>query len=230
MADHPLIKKIFIFSACLALTVLSASCQNKKSDKSAWPSSMLLMPQGLKQDQMPDPDSEGARLTASYCAQCHGIPYPAGHSASDWVVIMRKMMLFIRQSDYMGSQGGMMGGMRGGMRGGMMGGRNMPMGMMGARVPSQAEQNEILKYLQAHALKTIGENELPDQSGTLAEEFRSKCSVCHALPSPYQHDAEQWPAVVERMRKHMKDFHMAGLTDEQANSIVKYLQSASVKK
>lgn len=201
---------------CLFITliVFTTGCQNKTTDKNSWPTSLLLMPDGLKQEQVPDPNSEGARLTVLYCSQCHGTPYPSGHSASDWVVIMRRMILLMQKSEYMGSGGGMMGR------------RNMPMGMMRAKVPTRAEQKEILTYLQAHSLKSIQENELPDISSTIAEEYKNKCSICHALPSPYQHTAEEWPAVVERMRKHMKDQNIAALTDDEANSLTKYLQNA----
>ncbi len=225
MTDYRFPRYISMIISYIILSTLTVSCQNKNSDKSSWPSSMLLMPEGLKPEQMPDANSEGAKLTVLYCSQCHGIPYPAGHSESDWVVIMRKMMLLIQQSEYLGSRGGMMGG----MRGGMMSRRNMPMGMMNAKVPTQSEQKEILAYLQANSLKTISENELPDLSGPQAEEFKNTCSRCHALPSPYQHTAEQWPAVVERMRKHMKDYNMAGITDEEENSVIKYLQTAAAK-
>ncbi len=225
MTDFTFPKPICLIITFFILTALTASCQNKASDKSAWPSSLLLMPEGLKKEQMPDPNSEGAKLTVQYCSQCHGIPYPAGHSASDWVVIMRKMMLLTQQSEDLGSRGGMMGG----MRRGMMRRRNMPMGMMSAKVPTQTEQKEILSYLQANSLKTIEENELPDLSGSQTEEFKNSCSRCHALPSPYQHTAEQWPAVVERMRKRMKDYNMAAITDEEGNSIIKYLQTVAAK-
>ncbi len=200
------------------LIILFGGCQNKTSDKSSWPASLLLMPDGLKETQVPDPTSDGAKLTIMYCSQCHGIPYPAGHSASDWVVIMRKMMLLTQQSYNMSSNGGMMRG--------MMGRRNMPMGMVGAKMPTQGEQQEILSYLQANSLKTIQENELPDLSSTIAGEFKNKCAICHALPSPFQHTAEQWPDVVDRMRKHMKELKIAELTDDEANSITKYLQNA----
>ena len=113
MKNYPFPKQICMLITVIILTAITASCQNKSSDKSAWPSSLLLMPKGLKQEEMPDPNSEGAKLTILYCSQCHGIPYPAGHSASDWVVIMRKMMLLTQQSEQLGSRGGMMGGMRG---------------------------------------------------------------------------------------------------------------------
>jgi mono/diheme cytochrome c family protein len=227
MTNYLFPRNIRMLIALSIITAMTASCQTKSSDKSKWPSSFLLMPEGLKKEAMPDPESEGARLTALYCAQCHGIPYPSGHSASEWVVIMRKMMLYMEKSEYMGSGGGM-GGMRG-MRGGMMGNRNMPMGMMSSKVPSPAEQKEILSYLQEHGLKTIQENELPEISGTAAEEFRTNCSKCHALPSPYQHTSEQWPAVVERMVRHTKDFHLAVIPDNEVSSIIKYLQE-TVKK
>ncbi len=217
--------KTYIMLSLIIITALSASCQNKTSDESSWPNSLLLMPKGIQQDDMPASNSDGAKLTIMYCSQCHGIPYPAGHSASDWKVIMRKMMLYMRQSDHLGSGGGMMGG----MRGGMMGNRNMPMGIMNAKVPSQSEQKLILSHLQNHSLKTIQENELPVSTSGAIEEFKKTCSKCHALPSPYQHTAKQWPVVVERMLKHMKEFNLPSLPESEINSITAYLQDAANK-
>jgi hypothetical protein len=33
--------------------------------------------------------------------------------------------------------------------------------------------------------------------------FGIACSQCHALPDPRRHTAREWPAVVERMQRHM---------------------------
>jgi len=221
MAFHLSANKAFIMLSLIMVTTLSASCQNQSNttDESSWPNSMLFMPKGISDEDMPNPNSEGAKLTIMYCSQCHGIPYPAGHSASDWKVIMRKMMLYMRQSDNLGSGRGTMGG--------MMGNRKMPMGMMNAKVPSSAEQKIILSYLQENSLKSIQENELPASKSGAIEEFKKTCSKCHALPSPYQHTAKQWPAVVQRMLKHVKEFNLPALPESEVKSITAYLQDAA---
>lgn len=196
---------------------LVSGCQGDSQDKKKLPADFFHKLEGINQNQLPDPRSEGAQLTAQYCSQCHGIPYPSGHSSSDWVVIMRQMILYMKQSNHMGSMGGMMGN------------GNMHMRMMGANVPSPEERNAILSYLQAHSMKSISENELPEVNGVAAKDFKSQCSVCHALPSPYQHTAEQWPAVVKRMLQHMKDFKLPVISENEADTIIKYLQKASVQ-
>ncbi len=214
MYNNSVYHKLFFI---LFLILIASACHSSSRDKENLQTGFSHMPSGINQNELPDPHSEGAQLTIQYCSQCHGIPYPSGHSSSDWVVIMRQMILYMKQSNHMGSMGGMMGY------------GNMHMGMMGARVPSSEERNMILSYLQAHSMKSIPENELPEANGAGAKDFKSQCSVCHALPSPYQHSAGQWPAVVKRMLGHMKDFKLPVIPEDEADLIIKYLQKASVQ-
>src|SRR5690606_20450191 len=43
-----------------------------------------ILPQRLRPSTLPEPASEGARLTALYCVQCHHLPSPAMHEAGQW--------------------------------------------------------------------------------------------------------------------------------------------------
>jgi cytochrome c553 len=52
-----------------------------------------LPPPGITATDLPDPGSPGANLTATYCAQCHDLPSPAMHSATDWPSVVRRMWL-----------------------------------------------------------------------------------------------------------------------------------------
>jgi hypothetical protein len=212
MIKYSHINKLFLWAL---LSFLLTDCHGQNVDNRAWPSDFLQMPVKSKEDSLPDANSEEAKLTLHYCSQCHDEPSPSEHSSSDWTVIMRQMMLLTKRSNNMGSMGGMMGS-----RG------NMPMGMIGAEVPTQEQQKEILSYLQAHSMKTITEKELPDASNKASEEFKTECALCHALPSPYQHTQEQWPKVVERMRRHMKESNLSVISNDEANSIIKYLRNA----
>jgi cytochrome c5 len=182
---------------------------------------MLLMPSGtVNPSELPDPRSAGAQLVAQYCSQCHGVPSPAGHSAAEWAPIVRNMLLHMERA---ASMQGMMGG-RGMMgRGGMMGGGGMMMAPV--EVPSPEQGRTILGYLQAHAMRAIPEGQAPQGRGQTL--FDQTCSRCHALPDPKQHTAAEWPAVVQRMRAHMQQSHVAGITNDQANQIDTYLQKAA---
>lgn len=73
------------------------------------------------------------------------------------------------------------------MRSGMMGGmhRNMMQRMMGGALPSGIDP----------AL-------LPEPHSAGAMVLQDYCTQCHNLPDPRQHSAQEWPAVVERMRGH----------------------------
>jgi cytochrome c5 len=161
---------------------------------------MANMPEGVPASALPDPGSRGARLVARYCSQCHGIPSPARQSAEDWEPTVRRMV------DRMARMA------------------RMPMHRI--EVPSDEEEQVILAYLQAHALRAADPAELPD-GGPGARLFAEACSRCHALPDPVQHTPEEWPAVVARMRRHMREMGVAEVTDAQAAAIVAYLQRAA---
>lgn len=178
-----------------------------------------LMPTGIRADSLPDPGSPGARLVASYCSSCHGIPSPRRHAAADWPATVRRMLLRMDMAGHMGRPmgGGMMGGR--GMRG-----RRRRGGMMGVRTPSTAEVGGILSYLEAHAMPAADTTRLPVAAGRSL--FTETCSRCHALPAPSQHTAAQWPGVVERMRQHMTQMGVGSITDRQAAEIVAYLRRA----
>lgn len=63
------------------------------------------MPRGVDPAQLPEPQSTGARLVNQYCAQCHGLPTPALHSAPGWSPVVGRMnarMQWMRQNSSMG--------------------------------------------------------------------------------------------------------------------------------
>jgi hypothetical protein len=74
---------------------------------------------------LPDRDSQGARLVASICSQCHSPPSPSQHTATEWSAVTARM----RQ--HMQDQNSAAGG--------------------GVRIPSPSELDEITRYLEGHA-------------------------------------------------------------------------------
>ncbi|MBI3606340.1 MAG: cytochrome c [Nitrospirae bacterium] len=164
------------------------------------------LPPGITPERLPDPNSPGATLLIRYCTQCHNLPAPAMHTAEEWPAVEARM--FNRMA--------MMSGM-GGM-GGMMRRRMMPI-----RAPAGEEQETILAYLQGHALRPANVEALgpPDTPGLAL--FRQTCSQCHALPDPTLHTADEWPVVVDRMRKNMRAMDRRVITDPERDEIVGFL-------
>jgi cytochrome c5 len=202
----------------VSLALLSLACRGAAQQGGAIVTDSAFLPPGIPATSLPDADSPGARLVATYCSQCHGIPSPASHSAADWDPTLRRMLMHMERGHHMRGMGGMMGS-------GM--GRRMGMGMMHAAIPSDDERRTILAYLQAHSLQSIAAGSLPDAKTAGAAVFARTCNRCHALPSPAQHTPAQWPAVVTRMRANMVRFKVDTITDETAREIVTYLERAA---
>lgn len=203
------------FVAPLLLVLPLAAC----GDGGSGPPMMRMMgqqsmelPEGIPESELPESDSRGARLTARFCSQCHGVPSPRRHAAEDWGASARRMFRRMDHMQHMGGMGGMMGG-------------GMHDRMMDVEAPTAAEERAIVAYLRDHAMPGARAEALPGGEGR--ETFGRVCSRCHALPDPAQHTAEEWPAVVERMRGHMQRMDVQGISDAEAERIVRYLQRAA---
>ena len=89
---------------------------------------IALPPAGNAPADLPDPNSMGARLVASYCAQCHPLPLPSMHSATDWPSVVRRMWL---RSERLPAT-------------------------FAIRAPDMGERALLLNYLNANALQVSG--------------------------------------------------------------------------
>lgn len=95
-----------------------------------------LPPAGITEGDLPDPTSEGAKLVAQFCTDCHNLPTPPEHSATEWPTIVRRMWL---RMDIVAPR-------------------------FHISVPSTAERVVIMQYLIDNALKVVG-SELPAGPG-----------------------------------------------------------------
>jgi hypothetical protein len=50
----------------------------------------------VRAESLPERGDRGARLEASYCGRCHGIPNPAAHSAAEWPAVVERMLEHMR--------------------------------------------------------------------------------------------------------------------------------------
>lgn len=91
---------------------------------------VALPPAGVTVADLPEPASPGAQLLGRYCAQCHALPAPAAHSATDWPGVARRMWL---RMDWLPAS-------------------------LGVKAPTLAERFTILDYLTTNSLKVSGSN------------------------------------------------------------------------
>jgi mono/diheme cytochrome c family protein len=141
-----------------------------------------ILPPSIEPRELPEPRSEGARLTARYCVQCHYLPSPGMHTPDRWRPIVVRMVWRMQGN---GNLGELM--------------REM---MDNVKAPTEQEVAVLASYLEKH-----GQREIDPRHPGLASEagkiFAIACSQCHSLPDPRRHTAREWPAVVERMRRHI---------------------------
>lgn len=108
---------------------------------------VALPPTGLNAADLPEPESQGAQLLISYCGQCHAVPAPTAHSATDWPGVVRRMWL---RMDWLPPE-------------------------LGVRVPATQERYVLLDYLTTNALQ-VGTGSLPEGRGRDAfERVCSQC-------------------------------------------------------
>jgi len=141
-----------------------------------------LLPPSIEPGELPEPRSEGARLTARYCVQCHYLPNPQMHTADKWTTTVVRMVWRMQGK---GNLGVVMKEM-----------------MDNVQAPNDQEATALTAYLQKHGQKAMvpAHPALKSEPGKM---FSIACAQCHALPDPRRHTSREWPGVVERMKRHM---------------------------
>jgi mono/diheme cytochrome c family protein len=141
-----------------------------------------ILPPSIDPGQLPEPRSEGARLTARYCVQCHYLPNPPMHTPDKWATTVERMVWRMQGR---GNLGELMKEM-----------------MEKVEAPAEKEVAVLTAYLRKHGQAEINPAH-PALRSDPGRMFSIACSQCHALPDPGRHTAREWPGVVERMKRHM---------------------------
>ena len=173
-----------------------------------------ILPPTVEPKNLPEPRSEGARLTTTYCVQYHYLPNPAMHHAAKWQPVVERMVWRMQGR---GNLGELMQDM-----------------MAGVKAPSADEQATLVRYLEAHSQRELDPKQYPDLKSPPGQMFAIACSQCHVLPDPKRHTAVEWPQVVERMRRNMSwanrvtgDAALRTLPELNTAEIIRFLQRHS---
>ena len=143
-----------------------------------------ILPPTFAQGELPEPASQGARLTLRYCIQCHNLANPAMHHAAKWPAVVDRMVV---RMEGRGNMGTLMSEM-----------------MAGVKAPREDETRVIVSYLQKYAQTPLDTRRYPEVNQPSGEAFRLACNQCHVLPDPKRHTADEWPRVVARMQENME--------------------------
>ena len=161
-----------------------ADAKKRWQDSPHGPMLERLLPPTFEARQLPQRNSEAARLVVRYCVQCHNLPNPAMHHAAKWPGIVERMVLRMQGR---GNMGALMAEM-----------------MAGVQAPDFDQTKALVDYLRRHAQKPLDPARYPEINAPSGEAFRLACSQCHVLPDPRRHTAREWPAVVARMQRNME--------------------------
>lgn len=159
-----------------------------------------VLPPGVPAEQLPNPESEGARILQKYCVQCHELPSPALHAPAEWPgVISRMQDRIIRMSD-------------------------SERATVKVTALNTAEITQLLRYMKQFGFQIMDEARYPDIDTDIGKAFRHVCSQCHALPDPAIHTSAQWSEVVQRMRRHMETLGAPDPGDDALAKALSFLQ------
>ena len=148
-----------VWKVCIGLGVFLTACQQQEAKPAASGQPVVtiggvndqlitaaamvaLPPPGISPSDLPDATSAGAKNVAEFCSQCHNIPSPAAHSATDWPSVARRMWLRME----------------------------LIPASTGIKVPTIQQRQVLLNYLLDNSLKVSGST-LPEGAGrsTFAE-------------------------------------------------------------
>ena len=92
-----------IFLHGLVLADEAAEARKRWESSPHGPMLERILPPAFAPAELPDPGSEGARLTLRYCVQCHNLANPAMHHAAKWPAVVDRMVVRMEGRGNMGT-------------------------------------------------------------------------------------------------------------------------------
>ena len=151
----------------------------------------------LEIDDLPESDSNGAKMIMYFCSQCHNPPGPGLHTEEQWNHVYWKMYWRMHL---------------------------MKAQFKSFKVPKYDEGEVMFAYLKKHAMRSVKAASI-DKREEGASEYMRTCMQCHDLPRPDIHKKEDWHDVVKRLQKHMKSMSRISPSPEETLLILKYLKN-----
>ncbi len=159
------------------------------------PFQRLVIPGELGAKELPEPESDGARLFARFCSQCHNLPNPKMYSTDEWPFMFNRMIAHARTMQSLEE---------------------------GFVVPDEDEKERIIEYLKRNGLRALPEDHISIKTPK-AFQFVWFCSTCHSLPDPSQHTSEEWKKVVDRMERYRTRQGREAMTESEKRNILEFL-------
>lgn len=163
-------------SSGTAQTAAPPSAPNRQDELLMAAANVALPPPGLTPADLPEPSSSGAQLVGRFCGQCHNIPSPQMHSATDWPGIARRMWLRMEL---------------------------LP-ASLGVNVPTAGERFAILDYLNTNALRVSGSTLPAGQGREAFSQICSRCHALPDPHTHSREDWPTVYARMERNMERMK--------------------------
>jgi len=174
-----------------------------------------LPPTSYRLEDLPEQGSRAVGLQQAYCLQCHGVSSPRMHSAEEWPILIRRMLM---RASALHSR-------LGGPRSESMVDEMLMAGLRTANRPPPEDVDSLVAYFVRNAFPAAAPGEIPDTpAGAL---FVEKCSACHETPSPAAHGPEDAEALVSRMNAMMGMLGMPQLTAQEASRLVAFMQQSA---
>lgn len=174
-----------------------------------------LPPTSYRLEDLPEQGSRAVGLQQVYCLQCHGVSSPRMHSAAEWPILVRRMLM----------RGAALGSRLGGPRSESMVDAMLMAGLRTADLPPREDVDTLVAYFVRHAFPAAAEGEIPDTPA--AQLYVQKCSGCHETPSPTAHGPEDARALVARMSAMMGMLGMPQLTANEQDRLVAFMQQSA---
>jgi hypothetical protein len=70
-----------------------------------------------------------------------------------------------------------------------------------------------------------GPTPIPDPDSAAAQLYIDKCSACHAVPHPKRNTVDDWHHLIPLMEQRMAERGKEPLTDEERETLMKYLDT-----
>ena len=201
MIVKPVLGTVLLWAMLALVSIAIAAEKRPKAQQFLHFGNMGGVMPDLKATDLPEPNSEGAEYLRVFCSQCHNMPGPGMRTQKEWSRIYWDMYW---RMHIMNSQ------------------------FDNFLVPTYGQGDTLFKYLLRNALKPAKLTSIA-QGEVGATEYGRTCIQCHQLPDPRQHTSDEWPKVVQRMKRHMHSMGKIAPSKQEEKRIVTYLSSMAGK-